>query len=160
MSSTSDLIYFPVAEIEFRAVHYSSKEDFNLELGDEFIDETDEMTDDEIKDWAVKKGYLDDGDDYIDDEGNIDYDQLRDQKKMHEEDYPSNNSYPSGRAFDWFSGLTFDYPSEIKISIIDGDSPGRDWCGVVVDDYNSLKLLQEFIFSNSIKVNFVIDFDI
>jgi hypothetical protein len=160
MSSSSDLIYFPDAEIEFRAVHYSSKEDFSLELGDEFIDETDEMTDEEIKDWADGNGYFDDENNYIDEDGVIDYDRLREHKKIQEEDYPVNDSYPSGRAFDWFSKLGFDFPSEIKISIIDGDSPGRDWRGVVVDDYNSLKLLQDYLFSKSVKINFIIDFDI
>jgi hypothetical protein len=151
------------AEISFFAIKYNTaKEEYNLELGDEFNNnEPEELDDEEIEEWANQNGYLDNNEDYILEDGGIDFDALRLIKQSYDEecqdDYPSNNSYPSGRAFDWFSKNKFKYPNDIEISIVDGDHPGSGWRGVAVTGYDSLVKLQLFLFKNNIKVNFEIE---
>jgi len=75
-----------------------------------------------------------------------------------EEDYPSNNSYPSGRAFDWLCGTRLKFPDELGISLVDGACPGNDWRGVLAENYDSLKKLQDFLAANGFRVNFIIEF--
>jgi hypothetical protein len=156
---TSDLAYFPDAEIEFRAVHYSTKEDFNLEIGDDFTYEADSMTDEEIKEWAENSGYLEPEYEFVDEDGYIDFDALREHKKVEEDEYPSNSGYPSGRAFDWFRDLGLKLPENLGVRVIDGAQPGNDWRGVIANNYAALKKLQDFLHFHSIKANFIIEFE-
>jgi len=156
------LIEYPDAEMSFFAVQYdSSKEEYTLEEGDEFIyDEPEELDDDEITEWAKEYGYLNEEEGYILEDGSIDFDSLRstkiDQDQRWQEEYPPTNASPAGRAFSYFENTGFTYPEDVKISFIDGIHPGNDWQGVIVKGYDSLVRLQAFLMKNNCKVNFEI----
>jgi hypothetical protein len=156
------LIEYEDAEISFYAIKYdSSEEEYTLEEGDEFeYDEPEELDDDEIKEWAKEYGYLDEDEGYILEDGSIDFESLRECKikvdQSWQEEYPSTTASPAGRAFNYFENKGFEYPDDIKISIIDGIHPGNDWQGVIVKLYDSLIRLQSFLIKSNIKVNFEI----
>lgn len=59
------------------------------------------------------------------------------------------------RAFDWFSDLDFFIPDDIKVSIVDGDSPAHDIQYVKVGNFKALCDLQTFLLQKNYKVNFV-----
>ena len=160
MDQQQNITFYPDPDIEFRAVHYNSEEYFSLELGDEFIDESDTMTDEEIKNWAEENGHLDKESGFIDEDGFIYYDDLRERKKWDEEDYPGKSSYPCGRAYEWFIHQQILFPDGLKITLFDGEYPGNDTKSVIIDDYDSLKQLQDFLLKQDIKANFIFDFDL
>lgn len=159
MPVNQDLTYFPEPDVEFRAVHYSTKEDYNLEIGEDFTYDADTMSDEEIREWAEQDGLLDEDSIYMDEDGEPYIEDLREKKRDREDKYPKDHTYPSGRAFLWFSRSGIRFPKNFGVSIVDSPGPGNDWRGVVVKNYDALKNLQELLLSHSVKANFIIEFE-
>lgn len=147
-------------DISFYAVKfYKSEDEFNLQLGEEYIEESESMDDNEIIQWAKGAGYLNDEDwakeeGYINEDGSIEIESLRDRKRNWEQDYPSTSASPAGRAFLWFIHKRFSFPEDLNLKFVEGLHPGSDWQGVVVNGYDSLIELQSFLLNTGIKVNF------
>lgn len=157
------LINFDDSDATFNLiVHDLSEDEFTLEEGEYVLfDEPEELNDTEIIEWANKNELLGARSDYFLEDGRINFDSLR---KLHKNDYlerlsqyPATFTSPSSRAFMFFEDLGFDFPHDIDISVIDGDSPSHDWQGVVVNGISSVVKLQLFLLENNIKVNFKYD---
>lgn len=120
-----------------------------------------EWNDEEMKEWAEDQVYLLEEFGYIKEDGSIDYEGLRETRWDEEEaiynQSPPSYATPSGRAFLWFEDLEIAFPEDIELRIIDGYCPGNDWQGVVVEGYDSLVRLQEFLCQHGQKVNFDMD---
>ena len=157
-----ELIKFENEDIVFYAIKNSTDEnEFFIEQGEDFIyDEQEQISDDELEEWAVENEYLDGNYGFVLEDGTIDYKALGEFKRKKDiaiyEEYPPSYATPSGRAFLWFDELEIKIPKKIDIEIIDGPSPGNDWQGVIVNGYDSLIGLQTFLFDNGIKVNFIV----
>jgi hypothetical protein len=157
-----ELKKFENEDVAFYAIKNSTDEnEFFIEQGEDFIyDEPEQISDEELKEWAEENEYLDDNSGFFLEDGSIDYKALGEFKREEDissyEEYPTSYATPSGRAFLWFNNLEIEIPKEIDIEIIDGPSPGNDWQGVIVNGYESLLGLQTFLFENNIKVNFTL----
>ena len=157
---TQVLIAFKDPDESFFAVEYGSTgHEYILEEGDEFIaEEQEELDDDQIAEWANDLGYLYEDNEYILEDGTLDYDSLRGKREydyeLELEEGGGSYSSPSNRAFLWFDSKRYKYPSELKIEIVNGAHPGNDWQGVIVKDYNSLVQLQSFLLAKRCKVRF------
>lgn len=135
-------------------------QEIRLEKGDFIYYESDDMSDDEIVYWATDQGSLIDGEeDFRSEDGSVDMEALRKYKRELEEIYASSNSYPSGRAFNFFESSGFDYPDDIEMKFVDGPFPGNDWQGIYVYGLKSLKKLQTFLQENGEEVNFTLKID-
>jgi hypothetical protein len=148
------LLIFEDPDQNINAVDYSNIEEYSLEIGDDIIYESDDMTDEEIIEWAEDNSYLEEEEGYIDEEGNPYVESLRRLKRSNEDDYPPTYATPSGRAFLFFQ--EFDFPEEIDINFIDGYHPGNDWQGVIVKGLKNLINLQNHLHENGSRVNFII----
>jgi hypothetical protein len=155
-----ELKKFENEDVVFYAIKNCTDEnEFFIEQGEDFIyDEPEQISDEELEEWAEENEYLDDNSGFVLEDGTIDYKALGEFKREEDislyEEYPPSYATPSGRAFLWFDNLEIEIPKEIKIEIIDGPSPGNDWQGVIVNGYESLLGLQTFLFENNIKINF------
>ena len=130
---------------------------FILEQGTDFIFRSETMDVDEIEEWASEQGYLEDDYGYINADGTIDYESLRETKReMEEEESLPLADYPSGRAYLWFISQGIIYPEEIKINIISSPCPGNDWHGVEIKGIDSIVKLQQLFLKKGVKVNFYI----
>jgi len=131
--------------------------EISLEIGTEVYYETDDMSDDEIIDWANDNGYLDDEEeDYMNEDGTPDIKYLRAVRREEEEESPSRESTPAGRAYSYFEEKCLDCPDDIKIDLIDSSCPGDNDYYVTVYGIDSLRRLQEFLFSKGLRVNFIL----
>ncbi len=148
------LLIFDDPEQNINAVDYSNDEEYNLEIGDDINYESDDMTDEEIIEWAEDNSYLGAEEGYIDEDGNPYVESLRRLKRSNEDDYLPTYVTPSGRAFLFFE--KFDFPEEIDINIIDGYHPGNDWQGVIVKGLQNLIDLQKHLYENGSRVNFIL----
>ena len=148
------LLIFEDPDQNINAFDYCKNEEYNLEIGDDIIYESDDMTDEEIIEWAEDNCYLEAEEGYIEEDGNPYVELLRRLKRSNEDDYPPTYATPSGRAFIFFEKI--DFPEEIDINIIDGYHPGNDWQGVIVKGLQNLIDLQKHLYENGSKVNFII----
>ena len=149
------------ADITFFATKINEDDiEFTLEEGTEFIyDEVEKLSDKDIKQWAKEEGYLSKNSKYITQYGVVNFDALRKLKneddKLWQEENPSTNATPIGRAFNWFIEKDFEFPHDIGIEIVDGIHPGNDWQGVNINNYESLVKLQFYLEKKGFKVNFI-----
>lgn len=155
--SDNEIKQFEKADYEFMA--YTYKELISLELGTESYYETDDMSDDEIEVWATEYGLLDDEEDdeayYHNEDGSLDIDSLRAARREDEDENPSVETTPAGRAFQFFEEQCIDCPDDIEIDLIDSDHPGDNSYGVTVHGIDSIIKLQTFLFKKGVKVNFL-----
>ncbi len=63
-------------------------------------------------------------------------------------------TYPSGRAFLAFNSIRSELPPDVDLSIIAGLHSENNWHGVIVKGFDSLVKLQYFLEENDMKVNF------
>ncbi len=115
-----------------------------------YYPEPEDLSDEELRTWAIESGYSE--------EEASDIELMRESKieeeMAHFENYTPSYATPNGRAFLVFEELGLEFPKEIKISVIDGPSPGCDWQGVIVEGKQSLIRLQEFLEEQDIKINY------
>ncbi len=131
------------------------KNEFNLEEGDHFILGYEIVDELELRQWTWSQGKLvkNDGQELI--PVDIDYEKLAEIfLKFEKFTYLPAWTYPSGRAFLAFESIKSDLPTDIRISIIAGISPGNNWHGVIINGTESLVKLQSFLEANDMKVNF------
>jgi len=145
---------FDDPEITFNVIDYDKNAEYNLEIGEEFYYESDDILEKEIIEWANENGYLEESAGYLDVDGNPDIESIRSILRDHEESYPSASSTPSGRAFQYFEDI--EIPQNIDLKIIDGLYAGNDWQGVIGRGLDNLLLLQTFLYQKGSKINFVI----
>lgn len=149
-----ELIIFNDPDMEFNVTDSLSNELY-LENGIDFIVMLDESSDNEIIEWAENNVYIDD---YLNDDGSLDLDALRDIKEeadlLEYNENPPAYATPSGRAFEWFENLGLILPKDVKL--IDGEHPGSNYRGVCIKNINYLFSLQKFLFVKGYRVNFTI----
>lgn len=152
------LINYDKSDIEVIAyLSDPNGEEISLEIGTDIYYETDDMSDDEIIDWATDNGYLgEEEEDYLKEDGTPDVAYLRSVRKGEEEEDLSLESTSSGRAYSFFEENCQECPADIEIELIDSFHPGDNNYGVFVYGISSLLKLQEYLFTKGIKVNFSI----
>ena len=143
---------FSEPDIVLRLIPKDTKECFSVEQGVDFIFPSDEMSQEDLIEYARQHDLLGEDYDYFLEDGSFNYESLRDDIRVQEEDYPSTMSSPNGRAFDFLYGFAF--PKDIRISLIDGDAPGRDYQGVEITGLDSIVALQRFLEAEGYEVNF------
>lgn len=150
------LINYDKSDIEVIAfLSDPNGEEISLEIGTDIYYETDDMSDDEIIDWATDNGYLgEEEEDYLKEDGTLDVAYLRSVLKGEEEDNLQAESTPSGRAYNFLNKNCTDCPADIKFELIDSFHPGDNSYGVIVNGIGSLLSLQQFLFAKGFKVNF------
>lgn len=150
-SKKVELCNFPDAEMTFFYSKYIDQ-GYKLEIGDEVETPSSILSDEEILEWGRDRE-----DPQEDEEGSEpDIESLRESYDESFESLP-NWAYPSGRAYDFFENWEIDQEiwNLLNITMIEGEYPGSDWCGVIVKDYESLILLQLVLEKEGEKVNFV-----
>lgn len=157
----SELCEFEYPDIFFFAVKDSVEDDYSIEEGVDFIYlDPDELTENELLEWANDRGYLEVDAGFKNTEGTIDLAGLNDahheEYRLHQEEYPEPANVPQGRAFEWFENQEFEFPSGINIRLIESGSPASNWQYVVVNGYYSLVTLQLFFLEKGLEVNFYI----
>ena len=84
---TGSLLVFENPDKKINAVDYYKNEEYNLEIGDDIIYESDDMSDEEIIEWAEDHGYLEEEEGYVDEDGDPNIESLRELKRTNEEEY-------------------------------------------------------------------------
>jgi hypothetical protein len=129
--------------------------EYVLEIGEDIIFEGDRLSDDEIVEKAKEEGYLDtDLYDYVDEDGTVDIESLRDTFRNQEAECPKLESTPSGRARILFEPLLHSMPSDIGIRLEKSHTMGNDWAGIVVEGVESLINIQLLMKEKGIRINF------
>jgi len=154
------LVDYGNAEETFYAVKYRGDiDEYNLEIGDQIIYDSDNMSDFELEAWAISCGLLQEGEGYKDLEGNIDFSSIKALIREGEEEKGnrlSTSDTPEGRAFSWFLNLKHKIPEHIRIGIIDETCPGNNYQEVTIYGYLSLVLLQSFLKTKDIIINIIV----
>ena len=83
---TGSLLVFENPDKKINAVDYYKNEEYNLEIGDDIIYESDDMSDEEIIEWAEDHGYLEEEEGYVDEDGDPNIESLRELKRTNEEE--------------------------------------------------------------------------
>lgn len=120
-----------------------------LEIGEEYFDITSLLTDTEIMAFVSSGLILPP---LTADFSEPDINDWRSSYRAMEERFPRPQTYPAGRAYQYFSGLRL--PEEIKVWLLTQEEPGSSLVGVAAENDNALFRFQEYMYSLSYKINF------
>lgn len=156
------LVEFESASIFLFASLYTitgDSKEFFLEHGDHFTyEETDVPSNMKLIEWAKSMGYDDMDSGYRLDNEKYDIDALKEafiaDDRLQQEDNPPLASTQAGRAFEFIENLGLDLPTYVEL--IDGESPGNDWRGVIIKGGKSIVEFQSFLSTRGVLVNFEI----
>jgi hypothetical protein len=123
----------------------------SLELGDHILRPSEGYSDGELEQWAEDN--YEEEELFKDEEGNFDYEWIRNTYDEEHQGGSNNYATPNGRAFEYIEEL--DFPADINIWIVDGDGPGNDWIGVECESMEDIVKLQLYLEKQGSRVNFI-----
>ncbi len=132
-----------------------SKEEYNLEEGDQIIFGYEITDETEKSHWAWANSHPAKGEEQQNIAVAENFDSFSKIFRNFENlTYLPAWTYPSGRAFLAFNSIRSELPPNVDLSIIAGLHPANNWHGVIVKGFDSLVKLQSFLEENDMKVNF------